>query len=82
MPQVTSYRFTFFDDESHTVTDVLVSFCPEDATAAAMARSFLRSSDHLGVEVWQGSRQVFSDAKDDGALPATQPRRQVENRRG
>lgn len=64
MPQVSSYRFTFFDDESHAVTAVLVVFCPEDATAATMARTFLRSSNHLGVEVWQGSRQVFMDANE------------------
>ena len=72
MPQVSSYRFTFFDDETHTVTAVLVVFCPEDATAEAMARKFLRASNHLGVEVWQGSRQVFTDANDHPVLPAAQ----------
>ena len=69
MPQVSSYRFTFFDDETHTVTSVLVVFCPEDATAQAMARKLLRSSNHLGVEVWQGSRQVFSDSNENPNLP-------------
>ena len=70
MPQVSSYRFTFFDDETHAVTSVLVVFCPEDATAAAMARKLLRSSNHLGVEVWQGSRQVFTDDNDRSLLPS------------
>ena len=69
MPQVSSYRFTFFDDETHAVTAVLVVFCPEDATAEAMARKLLRSSNHLGVEVWQGSRQVFTDVNDHAVPP-------------
>ena len=67
-----NYRFSFFDEASHTMAALFMINYATDADAITEAKLLLPLSSHNRIEVWQGSRLVYAAGKAP-AVPQTPP---------